>query len=200
MIPSSLPKTNLSVLSVIALTTMKLVFLLASICTGLTGVSSQGTTNTDEKSFYNLWCDPAHEDECYFVDESCNPETDTEFNCEYHPALFVEDDVDPGVHESIVQLYYIWCEPSDNDECYFINEPCDPENDLETCEYHPAIFTESDLQQQMEQEMMSMSGDGRNLRSRSRHGHRHHRYRRYKHGNRHRYRRHIRHHRYYGGY
>jgi hypothetical protein len=173
---------------------MKLILLLASICAGLTGVSAE--VETTDRNFYNLWCDPAYEDECYFVEESCNPETDMDFNCEYHPALFVEDDVDPDVHPSITQLYYIWCEPSDEDECYFVNEPCDPENESDNCEYHPAIFTESDLEE-MEEEAMDMDGDGRKLR---RGRNRHHRYRRYRRRNRHRYRRHRRHGRYYGKY
>eukprot|EP01083_Nonionella_stella_P067499 178586_1 len=177
---------------------MKHILPLLSLWTLTLGVSSQKTTSTD-KSFYNLWCDPEYEDECYFVEEACDPATDTDFNCEYHPALFVEDDIDEGVHKSINQVYFIWCEPSDQDECYFVDAMCDPEIDLDTCEYHPAIFTELDLQEADEGSMgLPMDGDGRNLRSRY-YRHRHRRYRRYRHRPYHRYRRHRRYSRY-GGY
>ena len=175
---------------------MTRILLLLSVWILTLGGSSSQRTRRSDTSFYNLWCDPEYEDECYFVEESCDPDSDTDFNCEYHPALFVEDDIDEDVHKSIYQIYYIWCEPSDQDECYFINEPCDPENDLDTCEYHPAIFTEFDPQE-VDEEMIGDSG-GRKLRSRYYH-HRHRRYRRYRHRPYHRYRRHRRYSKY-GGY
>ena len=118
---------------------MKLIFLLASICTGLTGVSAE--VGTTDNMVYKVWCDPVYEDECYFVEESCNPDTDTDFNCEYHPALFVEND-DYAKKEH----WMLWCDPSDEDERYFVDPSCDPKY-LETCDFHPAIFADADFEE-----------------------------------------------------
>jgi hypothetical protein len=171
---------------------MKLILLLASICTGLTGVSAE--VGTTDNMVYNLWCDPAYEDECYFVEGSCNPETDSDFNCEYHPALFVEDDDDAKKEH-----YMLWCDPSDEDECYFVDQSCDPKNP-ETCDFHPAIFVDADFE---EAEKDMMNDGGRRLSRYYRR--RHHRYGRYRRRPYHRYRRRRRryrrhHRRYYGGW
>ena len=161
---------------------MTRILLLLSVWILTLGGSSSQRTRRSDTSFYNLWCDPEYEDECYFVEESCDPDSDTDFNCEYHPALFVEDD-----NDAIKDRYMLWCDPSDQDECYFVDATCDPENDLDTCEYYPAIFVDSDFEQ-FEKDMIALNEGGRRLGSRY-YKHRRHRYRRYRRRPYHRYRR-----------